>query len=116
MNEGDAACQVIEHQQRTRCDIVRQGHSALRPVARRQVLKKAHDIVCRVPNEPTGERHTRYVGLRLRRARQRLTQSGQELRARGGQGPPLGPVVIWKLEIDLTGGVPDRGVKVASVG
>ena len=89
MNESDAACQVIEHQQGTRRDIVCQGHPALRAVARRQVLKEAHDIVSRVPDEPTSERHTRDVGLRLRRARQRLTQSGEELRARGGQRPPL---------------------------
>ena len=89
MNESDAACQVIEHQQGTRRDIVCQGHPTLRAVARRQVLKEPHDIVSRVPDEPTGERNPCDVGLWLRHARQRLTQSGEELRARGGQRPAL---------------------------
>ncbi len=61
--EGDAASEVIEHEQGLRRDVVQRRYGAVR--TRRQSLEESHYIVRRITYEPTSEWHAFDLGRRL---------------------------------------------------
>ena len=86
MQQRDAAREVIEDQQRLRCEIVGLRRRLDDSRTCRQALEIAHEIVAGNTDEPAGQRHAGNSWAGLRRARERFAQCMQQflLRARRG--------------------------------
>ena len=78
MQQRDAAREVVEYQQRLRCEVVslRRGFDDAR--VRRQPLEVAHEIVTGNADQAAGQWHTGNSRARLRRIRERLAQCLQQ--------------------------------------